>query len=115
MKKNILKKASCLAAGVLALTALPVAAQIPGVSDSLIVYDPSGKVAYRVDAPEPEDPTAIYSINVPGLVDPGQFGNATTLVEPGGSPLTGPYSDIFGVASLAGGLFLAFNSDGDPE
>jgi len=87
------------------IVALPALADT--LSDSLTVFDPAGNVAYSVSVTEGlEDPNEIYFINVSGLIDPSQVGNATTLVEPDGS-----YSDIFGVAGINGALFLAFNSD----
>jgi len=79
------------------------------ISDYFRVTDPNGKVVYQFAVSEGiEDPNEIYFINVKGLVDPSQFGNATTLVEPDGS-----FSDIFGIASINGDLFLAFNSDSE--
>ncbi|MBZ5648428.1 MAG: PEP-CTERM sorting domain-containing protein [Acidobacteriia bacterium] len=87
------------------IVALPAIADT--LSDSLTVFDPAGNVAYSISVTEAlEDPNEIYFINVSGLIDPNQYANATTLVEPDGS-----YSDIFGVGSINGTLYLSFNSD----
>ncbi len=77
-------------------------------SDSLRVWNGQGELVARVGITEEEEennPEAIPFINIPGLVDPSQFGNATTLIE------SGRFSDIFGVAFISDGFFLAFNSD----
>ena len=86
------------------------------VSDYLAVRDANGNVVYSVSVTESlEDPNEIYFINVPGLVNVAQFGNATTLCEgfTHCSPTDGFYSDIYGIASINGDLFLAFNSDSE--
>src|ERR1700736_6377541 len=58
-----------------------------------------------------EDPNAIYYINDTSLVNADLFGVPTNLQEiPGG-----PYSDIFGIVSLNGTLFLAFASDTETQ
>ena len=82
-------------------------------SDCMFVFDGTGAlVASTTVAEAVEDPNAVYT--VPGIaIDPAQFGNATTLIEAGGNSATGPFSDIFGVASTGGGLFLAFSSDNE--
>jgi hypothetical protein len=96
---------------ILFLLSLPALADpVDPVSDWLRVYNQAGQIVYQVSVTESlEDPNQIYYIDQPGLADPAKFGYATTLIEPDGS-----YSDIFGVANTAGGLFLAFSSDGDP-
>ena len=82
-------------------------------SDCMLVFDGTGAlVASTTVAEAVEDPNAVYT--VPGIaIDPAQFGNATTLIEAGSNSATGPFSDIFGVASTGGGLFLAFSSDNE--
>jgi PEP-CTERM motif len=82
-------------------------------SDCLVVFNAAGAVFSFVAATEPEDPNMFFT--VPNVApDLAQFGNATTLVEPGGTPASGPYSDIFGVANVNGpNFFLSFNSDNE--
>ena len=87
------------------------------ISDSFTVFDANGNIAYQASVSETfEDPTQIYYINVIGIADPNQFGNATTLCE-GTSycdQFGGNYSDIFGVAiEPDGNFYLAFNSDSE--
>ena len=78
------------------------------LSDALTVYAPDGSVFASVSVTESvEDPNQIYFIDIPDLVDTSQFGNATALLELG----TGTFSDVFGVASTQGSLFLGFTSD----
>ena len=51
---------------------------------------------------------------MPGIApDLAQAGNPTNLIEPGGNPVTGPFSDIFGVAIVNGVFFLALSSDNE--
>ena len=80
------------------------------LSDWLRVFGPAGNLVYEVgitEAEEEADPRAVRFIDVQGLVDDGQFGHATTLIEGNGS-----YSDIFGIAELGlPYLVLGFNSD----
>ena len=100
---NSWKMAALLAFALLLVR--PAAAD--SISDSLTVFDAAGNVVYQVSVTEAnEDPNEIYFINVPGLINPAQFGNATTVLDADGS-----YSDIFGIAGVNGDLFLAFNSD----
>jgi hypothetical protein len=75
------------------------------------VFDAAGGVISFAAATEPDDPNTM--ISVPGIpADRGQFGNAITLIEPGGDVLNGPASDIFGVfADRSGSFVLGFTSD----
>jgi hypothetical protein len=76
-------------------------------SDCLVVFDAAGVVFSFVTATEVENPQTVFT--VPGVApDPARIGFPTNLIEPGGSNM---FSDIFGVASLDGALFLAFSSD----
>ena len=86
------------------------------IFDRLTVYKPDGSVYASVWVDEVnEDPNQFYFINDESLIDPAQFGNATALIEPGGDPTNGPFSDIFGIFSdLNSHFFLGFQSDGDP-
>ena len=99
-----------LAASLLLAVGATAHAQSSPISDSLTVYDPAGAVFAWVgitEAEEEANPTNVKFINIPSLVDPNQFGNAITLIEPNGT-----YSDIFGVYTPNGtDLFLAFSSD----
>jgi len=112
-----------LAAIVLALCVLPAAA-LPCLSgwsqysDAMVVCDPNGNVFDFAVATEAQEigGTSVFLLLVAGP-NPAQFGNATTLCEPGipacgaGLPATS-YSDIYGVyANGNGQFFLAFNSD----
>jgi MYXO-CTERM domain-containing protein len=123
MKIRFAKLLGAVGALALAVSALPAAAGVIP-SDSLTVYDPNGNIAVFPDitgAPTPaivvvadfnEDPSTVYSINIPGIVDPTQFGNPTNLIEPGTTALPVWFSDIFGVAIDANGqLLLSFSSD----
>jgi hypothetical protein len=87
-----------------------VRASADPISDSLTVLDPKGHIFAQVSVTEAnEDPKAILFINIPGLANPAQFGNATTLLD-----LDGSFSDIFGVVKdRQGNMFLGFNSDGE--
>ena len=81
------------------------------ISDSLTVYDPTGAIFAQVSVTEDaEDPHTIYFINIPDLVDPSQFGNPTSLLDPDGS-----LSDVFGIirSPFAEGRLLAFSSDSE--
>ena len=89
-------------------------AQTDPLSDWLRVYDPSGNIYAEVSVLESQEVAGqIYYIDDPNLIDLAQFGNYTALIEPGGNPNTGPFSDSFGIASVSGGLYLAFSSDTD--
>ena len=78
------------------------------LSDSITVYATDGTVFATATVIETvESANQIYFIDIPDLVDTSQFGNATALIELG----TGTFSDVFGVASTHGSLFLAFTSD----
>ena len=107
-----------------ALAALPAMAGqscpfgLPYNSDCMVVFDPNGLIVSFAGATEQDEinngPNYIYT--VPGVApDPAQFGFATTLCEPGffcaPNQSAANYSDIFGVASVNGTLFLAFSSD----
>jgi len=112
-----------LAAIALLLCVMPLAAQpLPcqigwnQYSDVLIVCTPTGQLSDWVGVTEVnEDPNAIYTLATPP--DPTQFGNATTFCEfssPCGPGLPQQYySDIFGVASVNGVLYMAFSSDAE--
>ncbi|MCU1275102.1 MAG: hypothetical protein JWO48_2533 [Bryobacterales bacterium] len=90
------------------LASCSVSAVADTLSDSLTVYAPDGSVFAAIGVAElVEDANQIYFIDIPDLVDTSQFGNATALLEPG----TGTFSDVFGVASTQGSLFLGFTSD----
>jgi hypothetical protein len=116
MRSVVLIPGACLVFGLCFLfCAVPVAAFPTSgpLSDWLIVYDPVGAVYASVSVSEDvEDPGQIYYIDIPGLTDDLQFGNGTTLIEPGVQPTW--YSDIFGVADMDLGHFiLGFSSDTD--
>lgn len=110
----------------LLLLACVVFAAVPSVADSisdtLIVFNPTGAVFAQVSALESQEGTGtnVFLIGNSSLADAAQFGNATTLCEGGpctaGSPASS-FSDIFGVveATIAGQnfFFLAFTSDGE--
>ena len=90
-----------------ALLSAGVARALP-VLDVLSVFDPSRNLFASVSLTEREallDPARVVFIPTPGLADPAQFGNSTTVVGPGGT-----YLDVFGVADLGAGPVLAFNS-----
>jgi PEP-CTERM motif len=89
----------------------------PGTSDALVVCAPNNTVYDFVSVLEAnEDPNAIYTLAI-AAPDPNQFGFATTFCEfdvPCGPGLLDYYySDIFGVASVNGALYLGFSSDGE--
>src|SRR5262249_48379609 len=106
-----------VAAVALALTARPASAGgfippplMPDESDALTIFRPDGTVFDRVAVLEElEDPSEIVFESDPTIIDPNQFGNATNLLHADGT-----FSDIFGIATINGTLFLAYNSDGDP-
>jgi hypothetical protein len=96
------------------------------ISDLFTIYAPTGAISHQWGVEESgalygeatclgsacgtaEDPNNIYYLNIPGLVDLNQFGNATYLVE-----AEGGNSDIFGIATIANDYFLAFSSDSEP-
>jgi hypothetical protein len=90
---------------------------LPYDSDCMVVFGPTGLIVSFAGATEQDEinngPSFVYT--VPGIApDPAQFGFATTRCEPGF--VCGPgqnaanYSDIYGVASVNGNLFLAFSS-----
>lgn len=95
----------------IACVAAPAAAiPVNGLSDGMFVLDPNGNIFASMTNTEADEvangPAFIYSIFDPTLIDPAQFGHATVLIEPDGTD-----SDIFGVASVAGGLLLSYSSD----
>jgi len=112
MRSVVFTAGACLVFGLCFLFCTMPAAAAP-LSDSLIVYDPTGAVYASVSVTDDvEDPGQIYYIDIPGLTDDLQFGNGTTLIEPGVQPTW--YSDIFGVADMNLGHFvLGFSSDTD--
>ena len=112
----------------LLVLACVVFAAVPGradaISDVLTVFNPAGQIVQMVTASESEEGNGgnIFFIGVASLADPAQFGNPTTLCEPGTSPCdtTTPFtslSDIVGViqATIGGHtfFFLGFSSDGE--
>jgi hypothetical protein len=122
MRMNIVSNIGAILLGLSLFTpilpATPISADAPpavcGVnfSDCLVVFNAAGAVVSFVAATEPENPLGVFT--VPGVApDPAQFGNPTNLIEPGGNSISGPFSDIFGVANLGGTLFLAFSSDNE--
>lgn len=90
--------------------AMQVTAQTAPPSDTLTVYDATGKIFASASAGEAgEDAGAI--IVVPGVsVDANQFNNATGLTESNGK-----ISDVFGVCTCGtnGAFALGFESDTD--
>lgn len=110
----------------LLLLACVVFAAVPSVADSIsdtmIVFNPTGAVFAQVSVLESQEGTGtnVVLIGNSSLADAAQFGNATTLCEGGpctaGSPASS-FSDIFGVveATIFGQkfFFLAFTSDGE--
>ncbi len=92
------------------------AASCAGYSDCLLVYDANGALvaADSIWVTESQENAngASFIYSSPVATDGSQFGNATVLQEPGVDVSQG-YSDIFGIASTGGGLFLSFASDTD--
>jgi hypothetical protein len=105
-KSTILPLAAGLAAA--AAVGLSTPASAAAISDSMTVWDPTGAVAFKTLAMEPDDPDTFYT--TPVAVDVTQFGNPTVLLEPNGRA-----SDIFGVCTLDSGatFTLCFNSDSE--
>lgn len=90
----------------------------PVDSDALAVCAPNGTLYDYVSVTEAnENANTIYTLTI--APDPTQFGFATTFCEfvtPCGPGLPARYySDIFGVASVNGTLFVGFSSDVDPN
>jgi hypothetical protein len=116
MRSVVLRAGACLVFGLCFLFCAVPAAAFPAsgpLSDSLIVYDPTGAVYASVSVPEGvEDPNQIYFIDIQGLVDANQFGNPTNLIEPGVQPTW--YSDIFGIANV-GLAYIVLGFSGDTE
>lgn len=118
MKLRYVLAAAALLFSVMPLAAQPLACQLgwSQYSDVFVVCTPTGQLSDWMGTTDVnEDPAAIYTLATPP--DPGQFGNATTFCElttscgPGLPQLR--YSDIFGVATVDGTLYLAFSSDGE--
>ena len=79
------------------------------VSDTFTIFSPTGSVYDSISITEDEelaDPNNIVYFTDSNLVNPDMWGFATTLLEPNGQ-----YSDIFGIAYVNGGYYLAFSSD----
>ena len=74
----------------------------------MVVFDPTGAVFSFAAASEPEDRTILHV--VPGVA-PDITAPGTTLIEPGGTQASGPFSDTFGFGSTGGPLGPAFFSD----
>jgi len=98
----------------LALAALPASA---GLSDFFQLIDPQGNVIEFDLTKDLESGQIIFYIPDPTLADPMQYGNATTLYQPGFDPQDpNGWSDIFGVILLDdGNYYLAFSSDPNDE
>lgn len=118
MKLRYILASVVLLLGVLPLAAQPLPCQLGWnqYSDVFIVCTPTGQLSDWVGVAETnEDPNAIYTLVTPP--DPAQFGNATTFCEfsaPCGPGLAQQYySDIFGVASVNGVLYMGFSSDAE--
>jgi len=83
-------------------------------SDEFNVYDGQGKLVEQRIVTEAEElkngPSYVYTLAT--APDPAQFGYATVLFDDPKNPTTS-IGDIFGIASINGGLFLAFASDVD--
>ena len=95
MLKKTLRYAAAIA--MLALFSMPAAADT--ISDIMRVYNPDHTILAQVVVWESqENPDQIYFIDLPNIVDMSQYGNYTVLIEPGGNPVTGPFSDQFGIA-----------------
>lgn len=109
--KKYLSSAVCVSLTTLTFSTF---AQSSPVSDWLKVWDGHGNLVAEVQATEADEiangSSHIYSISsslVP--VDSSQFGNYTSVQEPGSTGL----SDIFGVAHSGTDYYLAFQSDTD--
>jgi hypothetical protein len=100
-------------AGIMALAvAVPAFAGVP--SDSLILYAPDGSISAAAYQPEDQSEQSSQVIFLPGVaLNTAEFGDATTLQEPGVSTGRG-FSDIVGIsAGGPDGLDLAFASDNE--
>jgi hypothetical protein len=101
---------SAVFASALALGGAATASTVGPISDSLIVYDPTGAVFdARYEGEIGEDPGRIIASTV--AVDPSQFGNPIVLVE----PKTGLDSDIVGICTCGGDGVLALGFASDSE
>ena len=88
------------------------------VSDVLTVFRPNGQIFDQLSQLEGSDEDGQHFVwfAIPHLVDPAQFGNATTLCEAlpcDKNQSFNNYSDVFGVINIQGELFLGYESDGD--
>jgi hypothetical protein len=89
---------------ILALAALPATAQVVG--DGFYLVAPDGTVQ-AFELAEVDEQPYTYFVNVVGLADPAQLGNAIALLN-----ADQEISDIFGVIELDdGNVYLAFGSD----
>lgn len=100
------------AAAALTFAALPGSAQ-SALSDSMTVRDGTGVIVEQLVVSQAREIDAghgfIFMLST--AIDPGQFGNYTTLYDdPANVNSTG---DIFGIAGVGGGVFLGFSSDID--
>ena len=122
MRKILVKGAPLLLLACVAFAAVPGMAD--AISDVLTVYNPAGVAVQTLSATESQETggNQLFFIGVSSLADPAQFGNATTLCEPGVSPCDSStpltsLSDIVGViqATIGGRTFsfLGFTSDAE--
>ncbi len=112
MKQNSNAGSGCALVAALLLGALPFSAQAAH-SDDLTVWDENGRVVEYVQASEADEqkngPSFVYFLKTV-RVDQSKFGFPTTLFEDFNDPLS-KIGDVFGIAELPGGFFLAFASD----
>lgn len=84
------------------------------ISDIMSVYDASGKLVEQLVVTEADEqkngPSYVYTLKT--AVDTAKWGWATALYDDPKNPTTS-YGDIFGVANINGGFYLAFSSDVD--
>jgi hypothetical protein len=123
MKTKVLASiASLLVLACVVFTAVPGRAD--AISDVLTIFNPAGQISQVLTASESQEGNGgnLFFIGIASLADPAQFGNPTTLCEPGTSPCdaTTPFtslSDIVGViqATIGGRTFsfIGFTSDGE--
>ena len=108
---------SCLLTGLIILTTSVCAdAQLNGVSDLLWITDPLGNTFASVSQDETtEDARAIiFMTGSAAWLDFSQQNNPTVFYMRGGNPITGPFSDVFGMTTDSSNqLLLAFTSDSD--
>lgn len=127
-----MRKLASIAASALVLAVIMVTSNTAAASDcrpdQLTVYDPQGYPVAEVWVWDgggaggfnwacfgpcgADEPNSIYYLNDITLPDPNMFGFATILYENtwDRNAAQGDFSDVFGVVSIDGNLYLGFNS-----